>query len=377
MKVAGWEILIVELPLRPGSLAGVGGRPTIPSLLVAAHDGEGRTGWGETRPRPGVTGETLESARDALGQLLLPSLRRRPFDGPEAVARTIVNMLEGLPRNQHAAFCAAELALLDLTGQVFGISAGELIGPVRRERVEYGAVIPAAAPEAVAEHAARLAAAGVRQVKLGVGADLEENLARLRAARDALGDDAELRIDARCAWDLAGAVRQLEKMAPFGLAAVEQPLPASDLAGLRELTAAGIVPVVADECLVSLDDARRLVDRRACDVFNVRIAKVGGLLNAARIHRCARAAGLDCQLGASLGESGLLAAAGRHYATRSSEVRWLEGSDTGRQLETQISSPDLTVGRGGRALALTDPGLGVSPVPASLDACTVRRFAVG
>ncbi len=219
--------------------------------------------------------------------------------------------------------------------------------------------------------------AGAMEVKVKVGTNLERNLKLLDTARAALGDEVELRIDANCAWDVAGAIAQLEAMAPYRLAGVEQPLPARDLPGLRELTAAAIVPVVVDESLATLDDARRLVDRRACDIFNIRISKVGGLVNAARIQRCVQAAGLECQLGAQVGETGLLSAAGRHFATRVENVRWCEGSYDSVLLETQVTTPDITAGQGGMADAITGPGLGVAPLDEALDACTVQRIAVG
>jgi L-alanine-DL-glutamate epimerase-like enolase superfamily enzyme len=377
MRISGFEILVARMPLKEpvGPTRANGEGPRI--LLVAAHDDEGRTGWGEAGTQPGATGDSIEGVRDELRRVILPAFLGRHFDSPETTARELLGFLDGLSRNQHAAFCAAELALLDLAGHAFGISVGDLLGPVRRERVDYGAVIDTLDPEVIEYHARRLARLGIRQLKATVGPDLEDNLRLLGIVREIVGPTVELRIDARCAWDLAETVRQLEAMSEFRLAAVEQPLPASDLQGLRELTATEILPVVADECLWGLEDARRLVDRRACDAFDIRISKVGGLLNAGRIHRCARAAGLECQLGAQTVETGLLSAAGRHYATRAADVRWLEGSSDGLFMERLITAPDITIGRGGRARALTGPGLGVAPVAPSLDACTLQRFPVG
>jgi L-alanine-DL-glutamate epimerase-like enolase superfamily enzyme len=124
--------------------------------------------------------------------------------------------------------------------------------------------------------------------------------------------------------------------------------------------------VVADESLCSLEDATTLIREQACDVFNVRISKCGGLINAGRIDRLAREAGLACQLGAQVGEAGILSAAGRHYATRSPGVRWCEGSYGQLLLQEDITEPDITVGPGGIAPALEGVGIGVSPVPERL-----------
>jgi muconate cycloisomerase len=377
LKLASFEILVIEIPLRVAVKHALAEHRVARNVLVAAHDGEGHIGWGESCPRTYVTGENVVGARELLRSRILPDLVGTEADSFEAVTRRMQNALEGVKRDQQAAFCAAELAVLDLAGHVFGVSAGEVFGPVRRERARYSGVIAAGDQESLEHYAAIARDAGAGAVKVKVGADLDNNLRVLETARAVLGDEVELRIDANCAWDVAGAIAQLEAMAPFRLAGVEQPLPAGDLPGLRELTAAAIVPVVVDESLATLNDARRLVDRRACDIFNIRISKVGGLVNAARIQRCAQAAGLECQLGAQVGETGLLSAAGRHFATRVDDVRWCEGSYDGVLLETQITAPDITVGPGGWADAIAGPGLGVAPLDEALDACTVQRIAVG
>ena len=375
--LTGFDILTVEIPMKISAEHALAKRKVARNVLVAAHDSEGRTGFGECCPRPYVTGETVESATNDLREHILPKLVGRRFSDPDDVATTALAILDGLARNQQAAFCAAELALLDLAGRAFGRSAGDFLGPVCRETVHYTGVIAANTADGVRTYAGLLAKFGARQAKLKVGADLDTNLQFLTIARAALGDDVELRIDANCAWDAKEAIRQLEAMAAFRLTGVEQPLPGDDIQGMREVTAAGITPVVADESLASLDDARQLVEQRACDIFNVRVSKVGGLLNAARIHRLAEDAGLGCQLGAQVGETGILSAAGRHYGTRCEGVRWFEGSYDSILLETVFTEPDITIGPGGRAQAMTGPGLGVTPNPEQLEACTTEKIKVG
>ncbi len=376
MRVTGFDILVVEIAMKVSVEHALAERQVARNVLVAAHAGDGHTGWGESCPRPYVTGETVESAIDELRERILPQLLGRECADLDDVASMALGILDGLARNQQAAFCAAELALLDLAGRAMGTSAGDVLGPVRRETVHYTGVIAANAPDGVRKYAELLKRFGAREVKLKVGADLETNLRFLDITREVLGGDVELRIDANSAWNASEAIRQLEAMAAYQLAGVEQPLPAADIPGMREVTAAGITPVVADESLASLEDAHRLVDQRACDIFNVRVSKVGGLLNAGRIHRCAEAAGLQCQLGAQVGETGILSAAGRHYGTRSEGVRWFEGSYDSILLETSITEPDITIGPGGRATAITRLGLGVTPVPERLEACTVQRIPV-
>jgi muconate cycloisomerase len=237
-----------------------------------------------------------------------------------------------------------------------------VLGPVQTPRVRYSGVIATDDIESVKQNAAFMAKFGVGDVKVKVGASLESNLEILATARAILGEQVTLRIDANCAWNAEETLRQLEAMQAFSLTGVEQPVPGEDIAGMRAVTAAKLVPVVADESLCSLEDARTLIREQACDIFNVRISKCGGLINAGRIDRLAREAGLACQLGAQVGEAGILSAAGRHYATRSQGVCWCEGSYGKLLLEEDVTAPDVTVGPGGMAPALEGAGIGVSPV---------------
>jgi L-alanine-DL-glutamate epimerase-like enolase superfamily enzyme len=336
------------------------------NILVAAHDADGNVGWGECCPRPYVTGETIDSVKQDLGSIILPQLLGHELGSFEQVRSLIEPLLDTMARNQQAAFCAAELATLDLAGRCFGVSAGMVLGAVQAPQVRYSGVIATDDIESVKQNAAFMAKFGVNDVKVKVGASLESNLEILTTARAILGAGVTLRIDANCAWSAQETLRQLEAMQAFSLTGVEQPVPGEDIAGMREVTAAGLVPVVADESLCSLEDARTLIRERACDVFNVRISKCGGLVNAGRIDRLAREAGLACQLGAQVGEAGILSAAGRHYATRSAGVRWCEGSYGKLLLEEDITEPDITVGPGGVAPALEGAGIGVTPGAALL-----------
>jgi L-alanine-DL-glutamate epimerase-like enolase superfamily enzyme len=366
MKMTRFDIIIVDIPMRQAVRHALAERSIARNILVAAQDEAGNTGWGECCPRPYVTGETIDSVKQDLGTTILPRLLDRELESFEQTRTLLEPLLDSMRRNQQAAFCAAELAVLDLAGRHFGCSAGMVLGPVQAPQVRYSGVIATDEIESVQQNATFMAKFGVGDVKVKVGTSLESNLEILAAARAILGEDVTLRIDANCAWSPEETLRQLEAMQTFSLTGVEQPVPGEDIAGMRTVTAAKLVPVVADESLCSLEDARTLIREQACDVFNVRISKCGGLINAGRIDRMAREAGLACQLGAQVGEAGILSAAGRHYATRTPGVRWCEGSYGKLLLEEDITGPDITVGPGGMAPALEGSGIGVVPLPERL-----------
>jgi len=101
---------------------------------------------------------------------------------------------------------------------------------------------------------------------------------------------------------------------------------AHDFEGLRRITAATQESIIVDESLRTIDDAGGWSKCAPANAFNIRVSKCGGLLTSRRIGQIATDAGLDCVVGAQVGESGLLSAAGRHLAANLASVRYVEGS---------------------------------------------------
>ena len=369
MKIIGFDLITITIPMRISVEHSLAKRKEAVNVLLAARDESGAIGWGETCPRPYVSGETVDSAKADLAQRILPGLVGATFSSFEEVVERLTAILDERPRNQQAAFCACELAVLDLAGQLFGRSAGDVIGPVIHPKVYYSGVIASEKIEKVKKYARLMKLFGFKYIKVKVGESLEHNQEILKTARSILGEKMSLRVDANCAWNGPEAVRQLEALAPYNLQGVEQPVPGDDLEGMKTVTAAGLAPVVADESLCSLADADTLIAEKGCNKFNVRVSKCGGLINSARIYRRAIQAGLTCQMGAQVGETGILSAAGRHFATRCDGVEWLEGSYGSFLLKQDITTPDVRIRCRGAARALTAPGIGVRPIDKRLQAC--------
>jgi O-succinylbenzoate synthase len=148
-------------------------------------------------------------------------------------------------------------------------ATGEWPAP-RRTEIRVNALVPALPPEAAAE-----LAAGHRDVKVKVGdaGDVD----RVAAVRNAIGPHARLRVDANGAWDLATAVERIGRMAAYDLELVEQPVTSiEDLAAVRRKVD---VAIAADECVRTVDDARRL----DADILVVKVQPLGGFAATLRI----------------------------------------------------------------------------------------------
>ncbi len=346
------------------------------NVLVRAQSEDGIVGWGECCPRSYLTGETVESVLADLCEDFLPRLLGRKFEDFADLAEYLASTGRNIPKARHAAYCAAELAMLDAAGRTWKRCVGDVLSGWVRGRVRYSGVIATNRPEAVKKKAWLMRLFGFNAVKIKVQRDSQTNLELLRTARSVLGQNVSIRIDANCAWSCGEAIEQIKAMAAFGLDGVEQPVAAEDTSGMSRLTAERIVPVIADESLCSVRDAERLIESRACDMFNIRVSKCGGLLNSLAIYQKAMEAGLNCQLGAQVGETAVLSAAGRHIATHCKHIQWAEGSYGRLLLRRDLARPDLTIGPGGWAPALRGPGLGIRPVQGRVDRHSVHEREV-
>ncbi|MFN9976440.1 MAG: enolase C-terminal domain-like protein, partial [Phycisphaerae bacterium] len=111
------------------------------------------------------------------------------------------------------------------------------------------------------------------------------------------------------------------------------------------------VPVMLDESLCCMEDAERAITGQWCDLFNIRLSKCGGLIRSARLALKAIENGLSYQLGCQVGETGILSAAGRHFACTLTGYRFLEGSYDRFLVKDRLILEDITFRRGGRAPA--------------------------
>jgi L-alanine-DL-glutamate epimerase-like enolase superfamily enzyme len=342
------------------------------NLVLRVTTDDGMTGFGEGVPRAFVTGEVLSDSLVFLRQVLAPEILAREFPSTQALLQDLRRLYKQAQAQNHpAAFCALETALLDAAGRTWDMPVAELIGPKLRTSLEYSAVIPMMSPEQMRHLFLLVKMNHMRFVKLKVGTD--SDLETLRLARDELGYDVDIRVDANSAWTPSEAIARLKEMQPYRISAVEQPVAKADFAGLKQVSEAVQIPVIADESLCNEDDARRLIDLKACRGFNIRLSKCGGLGTATRIRQMAEKAGVLCQLGCQVGETSILSAAGRHFALTVPHLSYVEGSYSPYLLARDVVVNPVVFNGGGIAYELPGPGLGIEVLSSALDEMAVSH----
>lgn len=381
MKLDGLSVYCLRIPFVQAFRHATKDRHESDAIVVEAR-AEGAVGYGEALPRDYVTGETERSVLDVLVHHAWPRLSGFEIAAPsggllEALGGLLDDIFGAAPAPaggfiaHHSARCALELALVDLSLKLRQKNLGELLEP-RSARVAYSGVITSGSPERATALARKLVLGGLEQIKIKVGDALD--VERVRAVRQVVGARS-LRVDANGAWTLEAARDRLATLAELGVESCEEPLGRERRAQLPELTAFSPVPVVVDESLVTAADARELLARRACHGFNLRLNKLGGLWPCLQLARAAAEHGVWCQLGSHVGETSILAAAGRHLALHLADLRFVEGSFGSLLLGQDIASPSIKFGFGGWGAALSGPGLGANVLPERLLALATRRWS--
>ena len=308
--ITGWNLYRTTVKCKRPFAIATGTQDECNGLLVELKTSEGLSGWGEGVPLAYLTGETLTGCQAVLTELFLPALQGEDPRGLE----NLRGRLNRLAVNHPAARCAVDLALIDLCCRLHRMPAWAWLGGSNRP-VQTNYSIGLTTPEDAAHQARALVEQDFACIKLKIGQEPDLDLDRARAVRGAIGPEIPLRVDANEGWTFLQAKRFLTRAESLDLQLIEQPLMRSDFEGLRRLRGLSSTPICADESLRGVQEARRLADMGAVDVFNIKLMKCGGLLEARDIVAIARAAGIDLMIGGMVGESCVAVAAATALAS--------------------------------------------------------------
>ncbi len=338
------------------------------NLVVKVVTDSGVVGFGEGIARQYVTGEVMESSLRFLQDHLIPELNGfHPSEPPDLIEALAELLSEDNRAQAPAACCALELAILDAAGKTWSQSVAQMLGGGDQPLI-YSAVIPMMSYPSFHRLLHLIRDMEMSFVKIKVGNERDTEV--LSLAREILGHEVDLRVDANGAWSSEEAGKRIAAMMAYGISAVEQPVPKEDILGLKRVSEQVEIPVIVDESLCLERDAKKLVSLDACQVFNLRLSKCGGILAANRLYEIGRKKAIAAQLGCQVGETGILSAAGRQLAA-TRKLLYLEGSYSSYLLKDDIVNEPVEFGPGGVAQPLAGHGLGVS-----VNEETLQRLAV-
>jgi o-succinylbenzoate synthase len=366
LRAGALELRLVEIPLVRPFRTSFGVERTKQAVLVRLESADG-AGWGEcvASPHPRYSEEFNEAAWLVIRDHMAPSLAA----GEPADASDVGRVLSWV-RGHRMAKAALEMAALDAELRAEGRSLASFLGAVR-DRVECGVSIgiPGSEDDLV-EQVRGYLGQGYRRIKLKIepGWDVEP----VTAVREAF-PETMLSVDANAAYRLEDAP-VFEALDELSLVMIEQPLAHDDLLEHAELQRRIATAICLDESIRSADDARAALELGACRIVNIKQGRVGGLLEARRIHDVARERGVPVWCGGML-ETGIGRAANVALAALPGFTLPGDTSASARYFAQDITEPFVVDADG--TMAVPDgPGLGVEPDPARLEEVTVRTERV-
>jgi muconate cycloisomerase len=354
-------------------------RTAADSVILALGFDTGVVGYGESAPREYVTGETCVSVTRVLAETAAPCILNRTVERIEDV-RACLAEIEALTRTAggprpNSALGAVDLALLDALGRQRGAPVTDLLQTPTRASLPLSVSVPLLPLEAVQRLWGLVAGKiPLQALKVLLENDPQANCRRVACIRAMVPPDLELRLEANGKWSRQEAWANLEAVAPYALRAVEEPLRPADREALPELRRRFGRAVVLDESIQQKEDLLRFAAMGGVDVVNIKVSKCGGLLASLDLAREARQRGIEIQVGAHVGESPILSAAGRLLAGALPDLTVYEGCShllfANLMQSGACSLPAPEVGR---------PGLGVADeaLQALLQQATLLHRAAG
>jgi O-succinylbenzoate synthase len=361
MRLTRVELRRIAMPLVAPFRTSFGTETDRDVLLVRAVT-DGAEGWGEcvAMAHPLYSSEYVDGVGDVLRRFLVPALLASPHLDAARVA-PLLHRFKG----HRMAKAALETAVLDAELRGSGRSFARELGAVH-ERVPCGVSVGImdSIPKLLDVVDGYLHQGYLRiKLKIEPGWDVEP----VRAVRERFGDDVLLQVDANTAYTL-GDAPQLARLDPYGLLLIEQPLDEEDVLGHAALAELIGTPICLDESIVSARAAAAAIRLGACRIVNVKPGRVGGYLEARRIHDVCLANGVPVWAGGML-ETGLGRAANVALAALPGFTLPGDTSASDRYYRTDITAPFVL--RDGHLPVPSGPGLGVEPIPELLDAVTV------
>lgn len=369
MKIESIDLFHIRQPLVSPFVTSFGPQDDKECLLVTVH-ADGLSGWGEcvaTRD-PGYSYETIATAWHILEEFLIPALLSWEFEEPQDLAKR-VNFVRGHP----LAKAALDQALWDLTAKRDGLSVAQKLtqpyeeGP--RERVSVGVSVGIQPSiEQTIEVIQSYLDDGYGRIKLKIKPGHDVALAR--AARREF-PDTKIMLDANSAYTLDDAP-VFQEMDDLDLLMLEQPLGYEDIYDHSLLRPQIATPLCLDESIHSADHARYALAIGACDIINIKPARVSGWTEARRVHDVCRQEGIPVWCGGMLetgiGRAGQLALASLPGFTLPGDI-----SATDRYFHQDITAPFTLNADDSTIDVPTGPGLGVDVDHGQLEKVTVRK----
>lgn len=321
------------------------------NVIVVIETDTGLKGFGECSPFATIHGETMATCY-SIGEMIANHLVGKDPLEIESCHKTMDSLIFG----NTSIKSAFDIALYDIASQHAGLPLYEFLGGQHNKTLQTDYTVSIDFAEKMATDAKKIIERGFRIIKVKLGGSYEDDLARIKAIRKAIGDDVPVRIDANQGWDKETAVKLLQAFEKFNIQHCEEPINKRKYSELPSICRETSIPIMADESCFDHIDSQKLIDLKACQRFNIKLGKSSGIFKALKIIQQAEKAGLSMQVGGFL-ESRLGFTASAHLALCSDMIKFFDFDTPLMFVEDPISG-GIIYEHGGVVKIPDTPGLG-------------------
>jgi len=283
---------VEKIPLRTPFVTALRRVEDVESVRVIIHTDSCHIGLGSAPATKAITGENLKSIVKSINKSYAPQLIGQTFE--------LQTLLEILHNNAHnsSAKAAVDMALYDLASLQ---KSQNIVGYLNAKAlpIESAITISLNEPQLMAQDSLEAYERGFKILKIKLGGGDGLDVERMIAIRESV-PHAKLLVDANQAWRVEESLNIIKSLYPLQIELIEQPVIGSDLKGLQRITQESQIPILADEAVFNLEDAKKVIEMRAADLINIKLMKCGGISKAIEIIEYCDAHGVKCMMGSMI-----------------------------------------------------------------------------
>lgn len=288
----------------------------IEDIVVIIETNTGDLGYGSAASTPVITGDTHGSIIAAISTVIKPLLLGRDIEN----INELTHLIQSSIVHNYSAKAAVEMAVYDLWAKLYQTPLYKMLGGGSAQ-LSTGITISLDNIDKMVDDSIQAVCQGFDILKIKVGTNINEDIARVKVIHQAVGDQAQLRLDINQGWSAKQtvyAVQHFEKN-DIQLELIEQPVKSLDIQGLKYISERVNTPIMADESAFSPSQVIELITQGAADIINIKLMKTGGISNAIKIADIAAVYNIDCMIGCML-EGSIAVAAAAHVAAAKASI---------------------------------------------------------
>jgi len=354
MKITNIHTKILQAPLKTPFITSLRRVDKLEDLVVMIECDDGSIGFGEGAQTPQITGETIGSMMATIA-FLKPHIVGKEIEDFETILKNIHNLI----LKNTTAKSALEIALYDLKAKSSKLPLYRMLGGSKTV-FKTDITISMSGIDKMISDSQKAILLGYDTLKIKIGENPLKDVERVSEIYKAIDKSITLRLDANQGWSAEESVTLLHALEKQNIIAefIEQPVAADDIEGLKYIKERVQTPLLADESIFSIKDARRLLEMQAIDYVNIKLAKTAGITQALELADLSKSFGVKCMIGCML-EGPISVAAGVHVASAKADIITMLDLDAVSLLASHPVKTDILFNESKITLCDTH-GLGVS-----------------